>query len=209
MRPADIRGPVNNPRLADGHTEPPMRSISIRQPWVWAILQGQKVVDSRSWGTSLGPVAIHAATRWDSNAVDSIPMREAWALHQMGMGPDGVGEFHHSNPLFPTGVILGVVDIVDVHLVDPVRGCHREVDALGCVAPIDGSDPADDGWEPRFCSPWGHVPDRPTHGNERGLKHLVLANPRLLAEPMPFTGHLNIRKLPVGFETDIRNGLLP
>lgn len=40
----------------------PIKAISIRQPWAWAIVHGGKDVENRSWQTNYrGPVAIHAA----------------------------------------------------------------------------------------------------------------------------------------------------
>lgn len=63
------------------------------------------------------------------------------------------------------GAIIGVVDLVAVHSVDEV----------GCMAAIPD------------CSPWAEtVP---------GMHHLRLANPRPLAEPIPFTGTLGLRRL--------------
>lgn len=39
-----------------------MRCLSIRQPWVWAILHAGKRIENRSWSTNYrGPIAIHAA----------------------------------------------------------------------------------------------------------------------------------------------------
>ncbi len=207
-------------------TEAPLRSVSIRQPWTWAIMQGRKTVLNRFWGTDLGPVAIHASATWDSAALDSMLMREAWALHhmeqastepgkllhQMLRSPERASMFVAGNPAFPAGAILGIANIVDVHSVDHVRGCFHELDAFGSEpdtgwVPVDGSDPSAKYWTPKFCSPWGHVPERPTVGNARGLKHLVLAEPRLLANPLPFAGHMGIRRLPIGISQIIRSGV--
>lgn len=39
-----------------------MKALSIRQPWVWCILNAGKRVENRTWATSYrGPVLIHAA----------------------------------------------------------------------------------------------------------------------------------------------------
>jgi hypothetical protein len=38
-----------------------MRTLSIRQPWAWLIVNGHKPVENRDWATSFrGPVLIHA-----------------------------------------------------------------------------------------------------------------------------------------------------
>jgi len=39
-----------------------MKALSIRQPWAWLIVNGQKDIENRSWPTRFrGPVLIHAA----------------------------------------------------------------------------------------------------------------------------------------------------
>lgn len=70
------------------------------------------------------------------------------------------------NDVFLTGNIIGVVDLVDVH--DPT-------DML-----------------------FGHSPDHPTTCSlwaEPAAFHLVLENPRPLAEPIPFKGALGLRRM--------------
>lgn len=43
-----------------------LRALSIRQPWVAAILYGPKRVENRTWKTNYrGPLVIHASTRRD------------------------------------------------------------------------------------------------------------------------------------------------
>jgi hypothetical protein len=130
-------------------------------------------------------------------------MREAWVKLGMREFPRVVGPMRQGEPHLQVGAIIGVVDIVDVHLVSPTFGCYHEVDMLGWM-PLDGSDASAPGWEPRFCSPWGEVPDRPAVGAERALRHHVLANPRPLANPIPFRGHLGVRQLPDGVEEAVR-----
>lgn len=39
-----------------------MKTLSIRQPWAWLIVNGHKDVENRTWSTKVrGPVLIHAA----------------------------------------------------------------------------------------------------------------------------------------------------
>lgn len=39
-----------------------MRTLSIRQPWAWLIVQGHKDVENREWATDyVGPLLIHAS----------------------------------------------------------------------------------------------------------------------------------------------------
>jgi hypothetical protein len=63
------------------------------------------------------------------------------------------------------GAIIGVVDLADVH--DPTE---RLFGLTGCQGQ---------------CTSWA----------DEGLFHLLLANPRPLAEPIPFKGALGLRRL--------------
>jgi len=65
-----------------------------------------------------------------------------------------------------TGGIIGVVDLVDVHDAEYVHAYAFFPSA----------------W---MCSPWA----------EPGVNHLVLADPRPLAHPIPFRGALGLRRL--------------
>lgn len=81
-----------------------MRAITVRQPWAWQILHQGKNVENRTRniaGKYRGPIAIHAALKTDELALARLPMR----------APDWVT----APRIFDYGVILGVVDLVDVH----------------------------------------------------------------------------------------------
>jgi hypothetical protein len=63
-----------------------MKTLSIRQPFAFKIMKGQKTIECRSWGTQYrGPLAIHASSKKCADQPD-----------------------------LPTGMVLGVVDLVDV-----------------------------------------------------------------------------------------------
>ena len=48
-----------------------MRAISLWQPWATAIAFGTKKIETRHWSTDYrGPLAIHAAKRWDRSQRD-------------------------------------------------------------------------------------------------------------------------------------------
>lgn len=131
-----------------------MRILSVRQPWALHIIQSGKDVENRSRnvaGAYRGPVAIHASLKMDDIAMARLPMH----------APNGIPRS------FRTGVILGVVDLVDVHSVDD------------CIEQQPNGD-----W--LVCSEWA----------ERQGHHLVLANPRPLKKPMPYKGMLGLRELP-------------
>lgn len=81
-----------------------MRTISIRQPWVWAILAGHKPVENRSWWTAYrGPLLIHAS----KSATKRYVAEQAQAIAE---------SFGLAVPAFddlPKGGIVGMVDLVD------------------------------------------------------------------------------------------------
>lgn len=147
-----------------------MRILTVRQPWAWAIIHGQKDVENRVRniaGGYRGPVAIHAGLSIDSDAADSLPLRMAW--HEAFL-PERKLDGGFADPIFresweedaswmPTGAIIGVVDLIDVH----------PADSAACYS----------------CLPWA----------DDGGWHLVLANPRALDEPIPYRGALGLRTL--------------
>lgn len=79
--------------------------------------------------------------------------------------------------LRPLGAIIGVVDLVDVHR------------AAWCWDDL--------GTGPCFCSPWA----------EASAFHLVLTNPRPMAEPIPFRGALGLRTLRGDVEAAVLAGV--
>lgn len=86
-----------------------MRILTVRQPWAWAIIHGGKDVENRSRniaGSYRGPVAIHAA-RLDADDLYAVYGAVAAAMGK----PFGNETWVHHR-----GVIIGVVDLVDVHL---------------------------------------------------------------------------------------------
>ena len=73
-----------------------MLALSVRNPWAWAIMDGLKQVECRSWPTAQrGLLGIHV-----SCTVDPL---SAW--------PDGSPV--PAEALAPGGAILGVVELVD------------------------------------------------------------------------------------------------
>ena len=70
-------------------------------------------------------------------------------------------------------MMIGVVDLVGVHVVDEV----------GCQTPTD------------LCSPWADT--------AYGTHHLVLANPRPLVAPISYRGGLGLRRLDDAVRTQL------
>lgn len=154
-----------------------MRAITIRQPYGWAIFNG-KPLENRTRniaGNYRGPVAIHAALTWapegatDPNIVGAVCRAnyvDAPIVEANGYVEPDQDEF------LIRGAIIGVVDLVDVH---EAWTCETEVDLNGEGACAYN-----------YCSEWAM----------QGHWHLVTENPRVLAKPIPYTGHLGLWTLP-------------
>lgn len=140
------------------------------------MIHGGKNIENRTWLRSYrGPLAIHAGKRWSDRGahsellcaakihvqipdLDPLPGRMIRQLAGAGMTP---------GPMTPLGVIIGVVDLVDMH------------------------------WDAGCCAPWGERSYRQGDGVTRyDVSHLVFENPRALAEPIPWRGHQNMFNVP-------------
>jgi hypothetical protein len=76
-----------------------MKALSIRQPWAWAIVQGLKPVENRTWATKYrGPLLIHAAKTFDYDGF-------YWINNNIGRST--------SLDQFQMGGIIGQVNLVD------------------------------------------------------------------------------------------------
>jgi hypothetical protein len=154
-----------------------MRILTVRQPWAWAIIHGGKDVENRVRniaGDYRGPVAIHVAKEIGSYndveaALQSVHLISGQDVRTMVAGGPRHG-----------GHIVGVVDLTDVHSASVIDGCGR----------MDNHCPEHPDGCRHHCSPWamGPAPDG-------WYQHLVLANPRALAEPIPYRGSLGLRRL--------------
>lgn len=94
-----------------------MRALTVRQPWAWAIFHG-KDVENRTRnvaGSYRGPLAIHAGLTVDRHDIGSENIVRAW--------DDAYGWDVRKGGLFETGILMGVVDLVDVHPETP-RCCE-------------------------------------------------------------------------------------
>jgi len=76
----------------------PIRCLSIRQPWAWAICVGEKTVENRGWTTKhRGRIAIHAG----ANPENLQELKNALSQQP----PSG---------MFALGYIIGTVNLVDI-----------------------------------------------------------------------------------------------
>lgn len=104
-----------------------MRAITVRQPWAWQIINQGKNIENRTRniaGKYRGPVAIHAGLQPDQEALARLPRRAP--------------EWVTAPRVFDYGVILGVVDLVDVHESNPVAGCRSQVGVCSQWAEFGG-----------------------------------------------------------------------
>lgn len=154
------------PRAPQSAT-PAMKAITIQQPWAFSIFHGKRI-ENRSWGTNYrGPLAVHAGTRWSRRGASHPLPVDAYIDHANQSGLYGnVLELLGTDlkkEWFESGVMLGLVDLVD---------CHFDANC---------------------CRPWGESFYTEGSGRVRSqITHLVLENPRLLPEPIPCQGSLKL-----------------
>lgn len=75
-----------------------MLTISIQQPWAWAILCAGKDIENRTWPTKVrGRVLVHAGKRLDQSGVECL-----WDCYHLNVPSH-----------LPLGGIVGSVEIVD------------------------------------------------------------------------------------------------
>lgn len=96
-----------------------MKALSIRQPWAWAILDGHKRVENRSWSVNYrGPLAIHASqSRRD---LEGPTQRLA-----------GMGIEVPKPESLDFGALIGVVELVDCVLLADAPELHDDELAEG------------------------------------------------------------------------------
>ncbi|MBP3531309.1 MAG: ASCH domain-containing protein [Thermoguttaceae bacterium] len=93
------RRAVEIPTL-DLAASPDLKALTIRAPWAWAIAQGWKRVENRSWSTRFrGRIAIHAAVSKESDG------DAAATFANLEIEPPSE---------FVRGAIIGTVELVDV-----------------------------------------------------------------------------------------------
>ena len=131
MANARSSNPQNNSVVSEIITPNPrpIQAISIRQPWAWAIINGFRPVELRTWATNFrGTIAVHASqSRSDmTDMVESYlrnlhPMIDNAIMSSDADAEAGIGSYpviRGGRPVNPTsqfhfGAIVGTVDIVD------------------------------------------------------------------------------------------------
>lgn len=84
-----------------------LRGLTVAQPWAACIAHLGKTVENRTWTTKYrGPVAIHAARRYDPHGAPHAERLAGQRFHPTH-GPAGI-----------RGAIVALADLVDVHRCD-------------------------------------------------------------------------------------------
>jgi hypothetical protein len=89
-----------------------MKALTVRQPWAWAIAMGHKPIENRDWTTPYrGPLAIHAASRWDDAGADALRevvriMRQLGLTYPRNLAAD--------EPHSGLGKVIAVVDLLGI-----------------------------------------------------------------------------------------------
>lgn len=171
-----------------------MKMLTLRQPWPMLIALGVKTIETRTFATEFrGPIAIHAAKKWDSCEVGG------WLLRKSNL--DGSPE------LWPPETHNGLEGYQDQ--------CHRMVrcslGAVVCVADLDDTCPT---WNLHFSEEPGwrviversgvdHVEhvfvgrDQEWFGDFYGFRYAWnLTNVRPLKTPVPAKGFQGLRACP-------------
>ena len=157
-----------------------MKAVTVRQPWAWAIIYGQKDVENRTRniaGSYRGPLLIHVSLTVEPVGLDPRIAKAVGERSRAGDKLDRVpmlaggpsGPEHTLVPWYGSrGGVLGVVDLLDVHRPSACLDYDDEIDEI------------------RPCSRWAST----------GEHHLVLANPRPFATPIPYRGRLGLWEFP-------------
>lgn len=166
-----------------------MRALTVKQPWAFAIANGGKDVENRSWQPpcTLDLLAIHAGARsgWDLDGEANPLVQVAWSRFigpvsslNRRMGTQNV-TLNRNNHGIPFGAIVAVAEVPTCHF-----------DGNCWLFPKFDEDSG-------RCSPWA----------ARGQWHWQLANVRPLPDPVPCRGMLGLWRPPDDVEKAVREQL--
>jgi hypothetical protein len=156
-----------------------MKTLTVQQPWAWAIVHGGKDVENRTQAWSYrGPLAIHAGARMSDRGMRVVPdIAAAEQLVDLNLIREEM------RGALVTGAIIGVVELVDVH-----QAVGSGPDGLDC------------------CESWWAESSYDEHGGRtrRDVVHLVLEHPRPLPEPILCRGALGLWTPPADVVEQLR-----
>lgn len=89
-----------------------MKTLTVRQPWAWAIARGHKNIENRRWATSYrGPLAIHSGLRFDDAGTAALQAMVATIRATGGQHP---AKLTDDEPYCNGGIVLAVVDLTGI-----------------------------------------------------------------------------------------------
>lgn len=96
-----------------------MKCLSLWQPWATLVVNEDKMIETRSWGTNYrGLLAIHAAKRWGAS-IAQICMREPFRSALSAWAKDKrLDMSRRDEQLLPFGSIIGTVRLSSVFKIE-------------------------------------------------------------------------------------------
>lgn len=89
-----------------------MKTLTVRQPWAWAIARGHKLIENRPKLTNhRGPLAIHSGLKPADHGDDALRFIRDAIRAQGGTYPKRLSD---DEPYCGGGLVLATVDLVDV-----------------------------------------------------------------------------------------------
>lgn len=86
-----------------------MKALTVKRPWAWAIVSGQKDIENRSRRTHhRGELLIHAGTGWDGHPTVLEKLIRLGVEIPSPVDPETV-----DHPYFASGAIIGSVQVVN------------------------------------------------------------------------------------------------
>lgn len=115
-----------------------IKALTLHQPWASAIMCGHKRIETRSWATShRGILFIHASQTLDYDAHREASAQKAPWCHVLAEHLASTGSEDVSPDVWPTGCLLGFVNLAAVLPTEEVpRHARRNIyqSALGSFA---------------------------------------------------------------------------
>ncbi len=155
-----------------------LRAITVKNPWAWAIAHGGKAIENRPRGVSYrGPLAIHAGLGWSELGAEDAYVLNAWTAWLSGRDSTVQTPEHRRDPWERMDTL------------EP--GDEREQQLMPRGVIIAVAELVDSHLDAPCCRPWGM-----SEFEGKAMHHLVLANVRPLAEPVPCRGALGLWRPP-------------